>query len=469
MKNIKLKMGAASIIITVVVLACTVLLNVIVGVITDKHPLKIDLTRDKVYEFSAQTKDVMKSLSSDITAYAIIPDETDAEYVEYIKAYLEKYVLLNDRFKVSYVDPYKDTAFMSKYVAQDRQITIGTVVLECGDKFKIVTADEFYTSDYFENVQRIDMEKKITNSVMELTGNLLGANVYFLSGHKELETNNLSALFEGEGHKSETINILADKIPSDADVIICVAPQTDFSEEEIEALSAYLDNGGRFILAAHPGIERMEKLDGYLKTWGMELNYDSIVESDARYATTVNNVSVPAARLIEHGVNEKIMQSDAKLAMPYSMSIAVRKSSNGAAVTGLLSTSERAYGKTNLNSTNPQKEDGDIDGPLYMAAIAERNDANIKSGVMLLGSSIAFEMPLLLSEGVYLNSDFILNSIAYMTDSAIVSDIRAKQISPEIMSMTESQAKAARNFVMIWLPVIILLAGLVIWLGRRFK
>lgn len=469
MKNIKLKMGTASVVITAVVLACVLMLNVIIGIIAEKHPMKIDLTQDKIYEFSAQTKDVMKNLKSPVKAYAIIPENATGEHVDYVKTYLEKYEVLSDKFTVEYVDPYERPEFMNKYLAANYNITVGSVIVECGDKVKIVTSDQFYTADYYENVLRIDMEKKVTHAIMDVTGAVRSANIYFTTGHSEMEAANLTALLQNEGYTCNTANLLTDGIPEDADIVMCIAPQVDFTEEECSRLKTYLDGGGRFVLTAHPGIDRMEKLDSYLQQWGIGLNYDSIVEADGKYATTINGIPVPAAKLCQHTITEKLIGNDATLAMPYSMSVSTRKSTNGAMATGLLQTSEKAYGKTNLYSTNPEKEDGDIQGPLYMAAIAERVENKVSSGVLVIGSSVALELPLLLTEGVYINSDFILNSLSYMSGIKVTSDIRAKKISPEVMSMTIDEANTARIILVFVLPITVLIAGLVIWLLRRYK
>ena len=116
MKNIKLKMGTTAAVMTAVVVVCVIVLNIIVGMITAKHPMKLDLTKDKVYEFSQQTKDVMKKLDKEVIAYAIFPEEMEHEYTDYIKQYLGKYAALNKKFNVKYVDPYEDTAFLNKYM-----------------------------------------------------------------------------------------------------------------------------------------------------------------------------------------------------------------------------------------------------------------------------------------------------------------------------------------------------------------
>ena len=53
MKNFKLKFGLSSAALTALVIAAVVLVNVLISAITDRTPLKIDITKEKVYEFSS--------------------------------------------------------------------------------------------------------------------------------------------------------------------------------------------------------------------------------------------------------------------------------------------------------------------------------------------------------------------------------------------------------------------------------
>ena len=56
MKN-STKLGLNAVVITAVTIAAVILLNAILTVISSKAPMKIDLTREKVYELSANTKE----------------------------------------------------------------------------------------------------------------------------------------------------------------------------------------------------------------------------------------------------------------------------------------------------------------------------------------------------------------------------------------------------------------------------
>lgn len=470
MKNIKLKMGTISLVITAIVIACVIVLNIIVGMITEKNPIKIDLTQDNVYEFSQQTKDVMKNLDTDVTAYAIIPEELNYEYTDYIKAYLEKYRALNDRFVIKYVNPYEDTAFLNKYMETGQQVGVGSVIVESGDQHKIVTIDQFYTQSYFEKAEYIDMEKQITNAVMVVTGQLTATKVYFNNGHgnETAESYALEPLLTKEGYVCDTFSSVTEDIPEDADIIVSVIPMYDYTTEEIDKLDEFLDKGGKFIIVGAEGLPEATNLNTYLGEWGLKMNGGYVIERDsASSMKDMYGFPVPLAKLNEHTITSKLMGSNAPMVMPNSMSISTMKGTNGAMATQLLTTTEKAYAKQSISST-VEKESGDTQGPLCLAAISERI-GDESSAIMIIGSFYAVSDPATVNSGTYLNSDFILNSVSYMSGVKVSSDIRAKKITPEAMAVTTRQANIM-TYTLIWiLPIGIILIGFFIWIKRRFK
>lgn len=470
MKRIKLKMGLTSAVITAVVLACVIVLNAIVGIISDKFPLKMDLTKDSVYEFSEQTKDVMKNLDASITAYALIPDGTSGEYIDYMKEYLDKYKALSKNFKVEYIDPYENPSFMNGYTDGETQAQVGSVIIENGDKYKIVTFNEIYTQNSYTGAVQIDMEKKVTNAVMSVTGQLSGASIYFTTGHNEYDAQNLKALLEDEGYKCADINLSMDKIEDDAAIIFSAAPMADFTAEERDALDKYMDKGGKFVLLTNPGMQKAERLDAYLDEWGINLNYDYVIELDKDSAlASGTGLPVPVAKIQEHAVTKNLIDSKSILVMPDTMSLSVKKAANSAVVTKLLTTSDKAYGKKNVNSTTIEKENGDYEGPLCLAAISEKTKDNKTASVTVLSSLSAAEIQGILKEKAYLNGDYVLNTASYLCNTQVSGSIRAKQISAETMTMTQNQVVISAMLLQYVLPVAILLIGLIVWLRRRYK
>ena len=212
-----------------------------------------------------------------------------------------------------------------------------------------------------------------------------------------------------------------------------------------------------------------ERLDGYLAEWGLKLDYDYVIEGDnSKALSSGNGLPVPAPQLSDHAINKKIAESDSVFVSPASMSISKIKSANSATVSELLTTSDKSYGKVNLESNSIEKEDGDIDGPLSVASISEKT-GDKTSSVVVIGSLSALESNGILSEGAYLNGDFVLNTVNYLCGSNEDLGIRAKQVSAEQMTMTEQQIAVCMLVLQIIVPIVIILIGLFVWLKRRNK
>ena len=68
------KVRLNNLIVTAITVIAVVIINSIVSVAGTKIPLQIDMTKDNVYDFSEQTKEVLAEVDKEITVYAIYPD-----------------------------------------------------------------------------------------------------------------------------------------------------------------------------------------------------------------------------------------------------------------------------------------------------------------------------------------------------------------------------------------------------------
>lgn len=88
MKSIKTGYKLSSAALTAVVIAAVILLNVLVSAISDKVPLQLDLTKERIYEFSEQTNKIIKAIDEEVKVYALYPESVSNEYLEYAREYL---------------------------------------------------------------------------------------------------------------------------------------------------------------------------------------------------------------------------------------------------------------------------------------------------------------------------------------------------------------------------------------------
>lgn len=455
-----------NLVVTASVIAGIILVNAIVSTVAQKMPMKIDLTNNDVYEYSEQTKEILAEVDEEVNVYALYPDSADGELVVTIREYLTQYEQMNDNIKVTYKDPYEDPAFARKY---GDDTAIGSVIVEQGDRFKVIPLEKIYRENQYSGSVSIDAEKQFTSAIRYVTGMAQDVKVYFIKGHMEYAgaSSALAAEFENEGYMVDEITISTDGIPDDADLVVSLAPTVDFTAEERDMLDAYLLKGGKAAFAFTAGTQPMERLYSYLGEWGITVNNDFVVENDSSMAfRTQAGVPVPAPQLLEHPITEKLIDSDISIITPSACSLTLSKTNpHYAAVTPLLKTSQNSWGVTDLTTSTLEKKEGDISGPLTIAAIAEKFEGG---RIFVIGSMQAIETPGLLNDSSYCNGDFTLNAFSYLTDKGDALNIRAKIISAEKLTMTEQQVSIIAVLVQYVLPLLILVAGLIVWFRRRY-
>lgn len=461
MKN-KLKINAA--VTTLAVLICVILLNLVVGAVTDKLPLEIDFTKEKVYDFSDQTKAVMSELEKDVEVYALIPDNATDDYLAYVKEYLSKYESMSDCYSVRYIDPYTEPAFLSKYSQDGDSIDVGSIIVTCGDKFRVISYNSLFEENSYNSAVSIDMETKMTSAVIYVTGHGDEVKVYFTTGHEEIQCSNFMSYLAGEGYACSEINISKTGIPEDASVVVIASPVNDFTLDEIDAVDRFSDGGGQVIVTAPlPGVTMPEQLAAYFADWGIEFGNDQIVENDTSRMINTSYGPVPAPVILEHEITNKIIKQKLEYVAPESTSIKTHVNNiYGAVHSPLLTTSENAHSISNNSLSGSEK------GPFDLMVLATRIAEGGESNLFAIGSLVSIESPVVIGQSTYANSDLILNAVASITNSTTALDIRAKQISSDRLTMTETQVKLTQIILLYILPVLIFVVGIIVWLRRRY-
>ncbi len=469
MKN-STKFGLNAVIVTAVTVAAVILLNAILSVVSSKIPMKIDLTREKVYSLSENTKEVMSKVDKEINVYALYPTNIGSnEYVTYAEEYLKKYSDLNKNFNVTFIDPEKNPGFSKKYEEQGQQISTGSIILECGNNVKTVSFGQMYSTNSYTGSTSIDLEKKLTAAVAAVSGQGGDKKIYYTEGHNEDDLSELSSALESDGYTYESVNIAVKGIPEDAAALIIAGPTVDLSAEERDALDKYLDDGGKAIFIMQTGVKNLDRLKGYLAEWGTVPRGDFVVETDSDHFINMYSLPTPLPEAESHEITENLINQKLVYIAPMAQSIEINEeNTRGAGITSLLSTTDKSYGKMNLEFTSYDKEDGDVDGPLSIAALAEDRSGN-GGKILVMGSLAAVETGGILEESSYANGDFILNAIGYLTDSNSSMNIRAKEISPSKLTINQSQYVITYILVQYLLPLIIIIAGLTVWLKRRYR
>lgn len=240
---------------------------VLLQLISLSHPFKYDLTANKKYSLAPQSKKLLKSLDKEVKA--IFFYQHGSSQLNRVEEQLKLYAFNSRNFKYQLVDVDRNPKQAEKYGIK----RYDTLILECEDRR--------------ESLYQIN-ESKITNVIARITQEKKNI-VYFLSGHGEkgiedTGINGLSSLkevMESENYISRQLFLIRkDRIPQDAQVVIIAAPQKKLFPVEIEALSRYLQQGGRLVVLIEYNYS--EIMANFLKKYGFVLGKGVIVDKFSR-------------------------------------------------------------------------------------------------------------------------------------------------------------------------------------------
>ena len=123
-----LRNGSYSVLVSVVVIALVVLMNMIVGQIPTKYT-QFDISTGKLYTIGNDTKNVLKNLKQDITIYYVVQSGSEDSNIEKL---LEQYEANSKHIKVVKKDPVVYPSFVTNY--SEDGIAENSLIVECGIK-----------------------------------------------------------------------------------------------------------------------------------------------------------------------------------------------------------------------------------------------------------------------------------------------------------------------------------------------
>lgn len=452
--------GTYALSITAVVLAILVVLNVLVSALPSSLT-KLDISATKLYSITSNTKVVVNALEEDVTIYWIVQSGEEDDVIENL---LSKYESLSDHINVVKKNPDVYPTFAEQYT--NETVQNNSLVVECGDRSRFIGYDDIYIQEAdiysYTYSTSFDGEGAITSAIDYVVTDDL-PQLYVLEGHGEQELpQNFKEQIEKENIETNTLSLLTvDEVPEDADAILIYEPSSDLSEEEIDMLYEYAEDGGKLLVIAGPtedGI--LENLYSLLENYDVETCEGIVVEGNRDRYTMQPYVLLP--EMSSHEITDSLIEENYYPNMPISQGMIINDESG--AVTPLLTTSSESFSKiAGYDLTTYEKEDGDIDGPFAVALSIDCSN----EGQIVWFSSAAFldDMYNALSSGS--NSDLAMNALSSLIGESEAMAIRSKSLNYNYLSITDSTASLLKTLMIGVFPLTYLGVGVFVILKRR--
>ena len=464
-----LKNGSYSVVLSVIFVVIIVVVNLIVDAFPSTYT-ELDVSDQQLFSIGDQTKDFLKELDKDVTIYQIAQSGSEDEVVSKL---LKKYEEASDHIKVEKKDPVVNPKFTSEYT--DEEVSSNSLIVVCGDRSKVVDYNNIYESSmdyttYSYTTSGFDGEGQITSAISYVTSDNLPV-LYTLDGHGEKSLDStLQEDIEKANIEIKSLNLLTEEsVPEDADCLMINSPSTDISEDERDAIIEYLENGGKAMIFSDYTEESMDNFDAVLENYGVERVDGIVIEGDAQHYA----MQMPYYLLPDVGSAEAVSDFSSQgyfVLAPYAQGI--RQLDNvrdTLTIESLLTTSDEAYSKTDLNTETLEKTDEDIDGPFDIGvSITEEVDDDKTTQIVYYSTANLMDSQInqMVAGG---NEQMITESLNWMcsTDETSTISIPSKSLEVSYLTVTAYDAAYWKICVMGLIPGVFLVVGFVVWLKRR--
>lgn len=458
----RLKYGTYSVVVTLIFVSILVVINLIIG----QFNKSFDFTEADIFSLSDETKSVLNNIDTDINVYTLFPTNSSEAVIGRVNQVIDKYRQSSSHINVENRDLYLHPDFAKKYASEDTSVDVNSIIVECGNKFKVIGY-----SDYYSDNGTLNLESALT-SALQYVNMEAAPSVYFVTGHGEPDNSNFTSLNDRlklANYTSNTVNLLSDDIPQDCTVLILTPVDRDYSKAETEKVLNYLNNdGSAFMLLGGVDINKCPNLMSIASTYGVTLDEGYVYEGNESSYMVYPYAVLP--ELKEHDVNTSLISKNYHTIAVASQSVIntdIKK--QGLTFEPLLSSSSDAFIKTGTNAS-VSKEKGDKEGPFNLAVAvtdSSYSDKEHTTKLVVSGCSYYFIDPSTDSMVNNGNSTFMVNAINWLNNNQDSIYIAPKSLETSSIVIDAGSASVIKLVSWLVIPGLLFGAGFVVWITRR--
>ncbi len=464
-----IKLSAYSFSAVLIAIAAALGINYLVLKLPDDM-MQHDFTKNGLYTVSTQTEEFIGTIDKDIQILCM-SDEKNVD--ELLKTTLNAYASGSKKVTVKYSDPSKDPQFASKYT--DENVSAGDIIVVCGNASRVIPSSDLYETQmdyqtFSQTVTGYDGEGQIASAIAYVTDDDL-TKLKYVTGHGEIEPGELSQLNRALKKKNlemEELNLLSVTEIEDADILFIAAPTTDYSKEDADKVKAYLENGGQAIIATQYSekVKSFKNFESILKAFGVSVSEGIIVE-EAPEGYYGNNPMYLLPQSSWTVMTKTVSDEKRYVFLPYAQAISKDEElPDGVNISDALKTSEASFIKKEIGTGQKAflKEDGDEEGPFTTAAYITKD--NTKIALLACAMALTDDAAAVVGDA---NVSMVMDAVSAMSKETESVYIPVKKTETEYIIVSRGFVILYSLIFSIAVPVVILIAGIVIWIRRRRK
>lgn len=452
-----------------------------------KYYKRFDWTRSQLYSLSEKTRNVLRDLKQDVDFIVFLSPDQQRELYQPTTELLQRYGAASHRVHVRIVDTAKNPIEAQTLVQRYDVKTTGVVVASGKDK-RVIDSNDLAELD-FSSVQATGSpqmtgfkgEQLFTSAILQLSEGRK-PKILFTTGHGEHTLDDqggrgLSGAQQLLGRDnfelSEWASLGQAAVPAGTDLLVVAGPTASFVQPELDAFSAYLNNGGRMLVLLDPTLGGAAgqglvntNLEGWLARYGIKAGADIVVDP-SNPLPFFGPETIFLKTYGDHPVTKALAEANLPVLVSLARS-AGAGSAPGIKVTELLRTSPAGWGETDLAHLEKVSRDpSDVAGPVAVGAVAESAATAPGKRPMRLvvfgDSDFATNQLLGANEA---NAVLLSNTLNWLVEREALLGIPPKKTEQVRLTLTADQIRKV-YLLAAFLPVLAAVLGGVVFTRRR--
>ncbi len=474
-----LKVNVIFALITVLLIVGVLLFNGISLTLTSRYSLSFDLTENAAYEIGEDTQALLAGLGQPVEVFILSAEDAfgGSNYLSQAKRVMQQYPRYSQKLSLTFVDYASDPSFAAGF--PDLKLSNGDVIVRSGKKVKHIPVNNLfhytYTSSGSLAIEASRAEEALTSAILNVTGEKL-LKIAVLTGNGVTESKLFTALLADNNYELASVNLTTESL-NGFDGALLFSPTADLSEDVLRKLESFLYNEGTYgktlLYTASAAQSAMPNLDAFLAEWGIGFANGAVFETKAE-RTYQYQPFYPLVHYEEGRYKDMLRDPNTPFLMPLARPMQVLfTAKDGYFVETLLSFTETSGVRPADAGENFTADQAAVSGPMPAMVISSFNakgieGAPLRSCIVASASTGIFDTVALQNTSLT-NSEYMLSLLGDLMGQTAGVSIQPKTLSGKTLGVTSAEATTLGIVLAGVLPLLILAAGMGVWLVRRYK
>lgn len=471
-------------IVAVIAFVLVIVLNIVMGMLADRYPMNIDLTSDKLFELGGETLDYIASIDEEVSIQVLATEEKFVNTTVYnaqANEIMRQFARCSDNIEISYIDYVANPTFASQF--PDFTLKEGDVIVSSGDRDRQVKTEELFNYTYTQSgglsIASSRAEEAILSAILYVVSDEL-TTVAAIEGHGESGGDAFLELLGDNNYDVSTTNLMLGGLSDEVDVALIVAPTSDYTAEEIDILSDFLENGGEYgkTLLYFAGADQPElpNLEAFLAEWGIAVGDGLVFETDQSRAYSTQPFYA-ITDYAEENYSSLLKDRSIPVLVPVCRPLETLYSfMENYSTTVLLSFGESVGVRPSDAGADFTAKDAEIWGPIpavvmssYRLMDSSNSTKELASSHVIVSGSTDILADYTIYNTSFANASYLVTVLNELCDREGMIAVTPKSIVGSALNLDMNTTDTIGMIFIAVVPLVLLAFGLAVWLVRRHK